>query len=368
MIDPDMVEQWFERGFSEYGSPIRFGVFDKRVLLSLDEVAQDSSQAIGKTITTEHLIDMAARGWIPLLSHADDPETGLGAPLYASSRLEFLIALERDGYSAEELRVIAEFEEQTIDYILTTDELTYIDDDLGIIMQHMDDMLRDAEQDGRSEIPVDRSGKTVTRERYEWTLCMLQRFQYEGIPDRYQYAITRDAFRIRAQRECIRVWLCELDRAKTRAGYSPFVACVKESWHINDGITFTAEEGVWWEPTIHSALAHAEGAIPTIRVPGFVLHGDQILSSRTLTPREYEQLWKQHDLDNYQLTWWDIQGQKHCLHCLAALPDRANDRRLYCSERCRNTAKQKRYRQRNPDAIREAQRKYWSQFDLDGGV
>jgi hypothetical protein len=51
MIDPDMVEQWFERGFSEYGSPIRFGVFDKRVLLSLDEVAQDSSQAIGKTIT-----------------------------------------------------------------------------------------------------------------------------------------------------------------------------------------------------------------------------------------------------------------------------------------------------------------------------
>ena len=363
MIDPEMVD--------EYGSSINFAVFDKRVLLSLQEVAQDVSQAIGKTITTEHLIDMAASGWIPLLSHADDPETGLGAPLYASSRLEFLIALERDGYSAEELRVIAEFEEQTIDNILTTDELAYIDDDLGIIIQHMDDMLRDAEKNGRSEIGVDRSGKTVTRERFEQRLCMLQRFQHEGIPERYQSTITRDAFRIRYQRELIRFYLCEQDRAKTRAGYSPYVFCVEESWHKNDGttfFTFKAEKGVFWEPTIHSALAHAEGAIPTIRVPGFVLHGDQILSSRTLTPREYEQLWKQYDLDNYQLTWWDIQGQKHCLYCLAALPDRANDRRLYCSGRCRNTAKQKRYRQRNPDAIREAQRKYWSQFDLDGGV
>ena len=145
MIDPEMLEQWFEIGFNEYGSSIKFGVFDKRVLLSLEQVAQDVSQAIGKTITTEDLIDMAARGWIPLLNHGDDQEAELGAPLYASSRLEFLIALERDGYSAEELRVIAEFEEQTIDYILTTDELTYIDDDLGIIIQHMDDMLRDAE-------------------------------------------------------------------------------------------------------------------------------------------------------------------------------------------------------------------------------
>jgi hypothetical protein len=97
MIDPEMVEQWFEIGFSEYGSSIRFGVFDKRVLLSLDEVAQDSSQAIGKTITTEHLIDMAARGWIPLLSHADDPETGLGAPLYASSRLELYSKVVDEG-------------------------------------------------------------------------------------------------------------------------------------------------------------------------------------------------------------------------------------------------------------------------------
>src|SRR4030095_11018846 len=96
----EMVDKLFESQFSEYGSPIRFGVFDKRVLLSLEEVAQDSSQAIGRTLTTEHLIDMAARGWIPLLSHADDLKTGLGAPLYASSRLEFLLALERDGYSA----------------------------------------------------------------------------------------------------------------------------------------------------------------------------------------------------------------------------------------------------------------------------
>src|SRR5262245_39939063 len=33
-IDPEMLDQWFKEG-SEYGSPIEFAIFDKRVLLSL---------------------------------------------------------------------------------------------------------------------------------------------------------------------------------------------------------------------------------------------------------------------------------------------------------------------------------------------
>jgi hypothetical protein len=241
-IDPEMLDQWFKGG-SEYGSPIGFGSFDKRVLLSLEQAAWEVSRATGESIPSEALTNMAARGWIPLLSHEDNPEAEPGVPLYVPSRIEFLFALERQGYSADELRVIAESEEQTIDYILTTDELTYTDDDLGIIIQHMECILRDTEKDGRSSVTVDWSSRIVTRERYERTFCMFQRFQHEGIPGRYQDAIVRDAFRIRALNECIRVWLCEQDRAKTRAGYSPNVFCVKESWHMNDGITFTAEDG-----------------------------------------------------------------------------------------------------------------------------
>jgi hypothetical protein len=175
-IDPEMLDQWVKGG-SEYGSPIRFGIFDKRVLLSLEQAAWEVSLATGESMPSEALTNMAARGWIPLLSHEDNPEAEPGVPLYVPSRIEFLLGLERQGYSADELRVIAESEEQTIDYILTTDELTYTDDDLGIIIQHMECMLRDAEKEGRSSIPGDWSRRMVTRERYERTFCMFQQFR-----------------------------------------------------------------------------------------------------------------------------------------------------------------------------------------------
>ena len=105
-----------------------------------------------------------------------------------------------------------------------------------------------------------------------------------------------------------------------------------------------------------------------IRVPGFVLYGDKIVSTQTLTPHDYEQRWKQHDLDQYRLQWAEIQGQRRCLHCLMPLQDSASGRRMYYSEKCRNASKQKRYRQRNPEAVKEVQQKYWDQFRPHGGV
>jgi hypothetical protein len=363
-IDPEMVEKWFELGY-QHNSLIRFSIFDKRVLLSLHQAALNVSQATGTTITPADLTKMAARGWIPLLKNLSDPAEEIGVPLYVPPRIEFLLALEHNGYTEEELRLIAEDEDVTVDIILTTDELAYVDNDLEIVIQRMATMLGEARDRDNSPIAVDLSGTRIPRAQFERKLHLFQRFQKEGIPERYQYLIAKYAFHIRAQSEVTRVTLCEMDRARVHAGYSPFVACFG-TWHFTDGITFSATEGVAWEPTIHSALAYMEGETPIIRVPGFVLRGDKIVSVRTLAPRDYEQLWKQHDLDQYLLTWADVQGQRRCLHCLGKLPEPSGCRRRYCSEQCRNASKQKRYRQRHPEAMREAQKRYW--LSLEEGV
>jgi hypothetical protein len=72
MIDFELTDRMFEIGHQN-GQPIVFVNFDKRVLLSLEQVATDISSATGKSITYEDLTRMEDLGWIPLLSDPHDP-------------------------------------------------------------------------------------------------------------------------------------------------------------------------------------------------------------------------------------------------------------------------------------------------------
>ena len=361
-IDLEMVDKWFEIGYQD-GCLIQFNVFNKRVLLSLEQVAGTVSMALGETFTLDDLTQIAARGWIPLLHSDDCPDLEIGLPLYAPPRIQWLLTLERDGYSAEELCMLASYQEWVIDNLLTTDELAYRDDDLELLILHTEDML--LSETYRSN---NGTGDAPAHETYARQLHVLRRFQREGIPEPSHYWITKYAFRVRAANEVFRIQFIEMDQAKIRAGYSPFVVCFGDTWHFADETIIFTATGVDWNATITSALAHTVNEVPLVRVPGFLLCGDKVVSTQTLTPKEYESLWKQHDVDRYRMVWADMQGQKRCLHCFAHLPHTPSCRRMYCDEKCRNASKQKRYRQRHPNAVREAQRKYWSQFDLDEGV
>ena len=55
-----------------------------------------------------------------------------------------------------------------------------------------------------------------------------------------------------------------------------------------------------------------------------------------------------------------------CLSCLAALPAGAHMKKRFCGERCKNAAKQRRHRERNPEAVDRARKRYWTSLDLDG--
>jgi hypothetical protein len=161
----------------------------------------------------------------------------------------------------------------------------------------------------------------------------------------------------------IRLNLVEEDRAQLRQGYSPSVQFSKCSSRPFQEYTF---EGIRWDSTLRCAIAHDESPTgPIIRIPGFVLRGEHVGTPKTMRPTEYGKLWKEYDLDGYLQAWARLSGGRLCANCLEPLSPSANDKKKFCGEKCRNAAKQRRFREQNPVAAEKAQRTYWGSIDGD---
>jgi hypothetical protein len=359
MIDLELVDRMFEEG-QKTGLPMQFAIFDKRILLPLALLAHAVAQETGETMSEDELRGRAADGWFRLLQGAGAGGDEEGAPLYVPSRIGLLLKLQRTGWEAKELRQIAECEEWMVENVHTADGFAYSDDDLETLVLHRQ------EQVGSIEASRDVSGQPLDRadelEKVQRELGYLRRFQREGIPDRLRETIAKAAFRVRAFNDVVRVWMLEMERDQVRAGYSPFVQCTSHSWSGRDGFHC---RGIRWAGTVRAAIANGEGSADVpIRLPAFVLKGDRVTPTRTLRPVEYAALWKQHDVDAYLEAWADVTGERRCLNCFAVLSADADDRKRFCGQKCRNAAKQRRLRERNPEAVELAQKRYWQSIDI----
>jgi hypothetical protein len=98
--------------------------------------------------------------------------------------------------------------------------------------------------------------------------------------------------------------------------------------------------------------------------PGKILRRPRISSTRTLRPAEYDRPWKDHELETYLTTWAKLREQRLCLNCFNVLPGNADERKRFCSERCRNAARQRRHRTGNPEAVERALKKYWEPLKI----
>ena len=79
--------------------------------------------------------------------------------------------------------------------------------------------------------------------------------------------------------------------------------------------------------SIRHAAAHSDPpAPPLLRVDGFLLDGDKIVSTRTTTPREYEAACTPGR---------GCRASARCLHCLAPLPPDSKDSRRFCDDKWR---------------------------------
>src|SRR2546430_5684290 len=133
MFYPKRIERRFEDGRPP-GTQLQFGIFDKNVLLPLPQLLDAASHKAGQTISEAELRIMAGQGWLPLLPGAGVDGNEEGAPIYAPDRVALFVKLQRQGYTTDELRVIADFEEFLIDNILATGDLAYVEDDLETLL------------------------------------------------------------------------------------------------------------------------------------------------------------------------------------------------------------------------------------------
>jgi hypothetical protein len=281
MIDVQVVDAWFEASKDLLGGPVRFAVFDRGALLSLDQLCSAVNSETGETCTVDFLQKKAAEGWFPLLPMPGAPDQ-FGAPLYVPSRVGLFVRLEREGWSNAELRLAAYLEKATIDAVTTSTD--YSDDDLEVLEAHLADRVEGLkestrwDQDGK---PVDLTSEIAEDEK---TLAVVRKWRRDGIPERRRDDVAKYAYRIRAQNEMVTLMMVKGDRAKLRAGYSPTVHFREHQ--IGPDASFDPAH-IDWDSTIRHASAHADPpSPPRIRVDGFVFNGEKVVSTRTMTPRE----------------------------------------------------------------------------------
>ena len=362
MFDLEAIDRMYE-AVKVHPNPVRWCIFDKRMLLPLAQLPEAVKGETGESIDADGLRRKAGDGWFPLLKEAGFDGTEEGAPLYVPSRVGLLLKLERGGYGADELRLIADLEESMIDHVYTADDLAYTDDDLDTLILHAESRAEALASDGWMSPELGDPAKELENARSE--VRFLRRLMEEGVPEELRPVIDKHAFRTRALNDMTRVWLLNMDRGKIEAGYSPYVSCSSQSWSTTEG---SKCGDIHWPMTVRAALSYAEegrlGEEPVIRVPGFELRGERVTPTRTLRPAAYATQWKQHDIDKYLEVWSEIRGERRCLNCSVMLPS-GNDRKRFCGEKCRNAARQRRYRERNPEAVERAQKKYWDSIKLE---
>src|SRR5215469_10760024 len=189
MINVEMVDKMFEAGKAT-GVMMSFGLFDKRLLLPLEQLPDAVEKETGEAVTASDLERFAAAGWFEPLQR-EPPDNGIGIPLYIPSRIGLYMKLAREGHTAAELRAYATFEEWFVDTILTDEEWPYIDDDLELLIAHFEQRVESYET-GYSQ---DAGGKVIDesedRKRDERQLTFLRRLKRDGIEPRYGETIAK---------------------------------------------------------------------------------------------------------------------------------------------------------------------------------
>ena len=363
MLDFDKLDLLFDNADGE--PPLHMALYDRRVLVPLTMVPSMQELAIERDVDEAAVHRMAEQGWF-VVSVGNSADGGPGIPLFVISRIALFKQLERNGWSGRELRAFAEYEDTMVDEIYTTDELSYEDDDVLLLLNDLEESLRHNYTTLRMiDNPTTRTEEdaswslNIPREQVEDQIAILKANQEYLARLAEAHAappmeVKKHAFKLRFRNEMIRVMLNAQERKKAEYGYSFFV----QFSGLQNPMVGDFGDGVDWQATLTRPWS-AEDGLP-IRLPGVVLHGDQVTINGSPQPARYDDLWKQFDLETYFRIRAEIAYSRICLHCLKKLPDTAVQSKKYCGDRCRNTAKQRRHRESSPRKVQESQIKYWT--------
>lgn len=365
MVDTQQFREMYDSEIESFGHVVTgVGIFDRRILWPRTAIPNLVERESGHSLTVQDLDRMANDGSFSWLGGAGEDGTELGVPMYVPWRIGLFAKLQSSGWTRPELREAAEWEEWVVTDCLTTDHLTYEDDDIQTLITRvrttLDDVVNELETRGVVHgDPIDRTGRSWNsrdaaksteqlvneQRRHERFIDKLRRTDLAMATDSWRRHIEREAYVIRQWQEMMRVLLIQGDRARLEAGFNRPVTFTG-SQHVLPGAgNYAAFGTISWHETVSAWPVRDDPDHYPIRLPGFVLTGGRVALDGVLTPAEYAERYELFRLAEYPKAFKELMGQRRCAHCEALLARGAHERRRYCSDDCSNAARQRRFRE-----------------------
>lgn len=378
----ESLDAMFRETVQQYGGVPTSALFDKRVTAPLRQLPLAVEQETGAHLPAARLGEIIEAGWLPALPHESEAGHEIGFAGYAPRRVSLYLRLEREGYDHAEIAALAAYEEALIDDYLTAGGYAYLDDPVDECVRHLTEEIREfvtaeealaqgphapnfrwaqhlAETWGcpaGANVPTMRRGLSAMIARARAEIDRLQSTDWEAASAEARLLVERNAFVRRVDNDVARLWTVEVDQGQIAAGYSPMLMFRERGRTDERGYYF---DGLLWELSLRSPWLTEDLDAITIRLPGLKIVGADVLTTRRHTPAEYKTAWQTFDLEMYLALRATLRGERTCPHCKTVLPGGADARRQYCSESCRQAARQRRYRERKPEQVKQSRQRWY---------
>lgn len=366
------IDTLYEQGISDGGRPLEFRQFDREVCSG-----QDSSwlyeQIKEAGISKEQFDRIIGSEIIPKMS---DHDGNVGYVLYAPEQLKTVKELQDSGrYTDLELRHIVDKWNEKIEWSLEVvpyDELGGVE--FETYRKHVDREIDELQRHIR--VWSETSGSDATIQQLEMQLANWGKIsewmkRYEGAtpPERVKERVSRSLFRLRFVNELVRTSDACTFRGAVMQGFSPEVVFSQFQTGFG-GSDFRAIRINWRSTFSEFQRSRTSGGEFPLRTPEFDVTQEGLRFRDILKPQQYEDIYQRYQLEDLQAEMqklgpdlWHPSGlppnTMTCPECNAAFPRTVPTRR-YCSDKCRSRAKQRRWREADPERARQAQARYWS--------
>jgi hypothetical protein len=373
----EFIDQIYEWSTAELGQPIGLHLFDDQLAGALD-LPWLLQQVTPHVVVEEEVKQLVDGGHIKTWT---SPKGGRGFLLYTPEQVKTFKALRGLGrYSDDELKHI--MASWNADIECTLEVLPYDDPEISDFEHIRRNVAEHIFETKRQIRYVDESSTFSTEERsrrLDWFKGELRKWDRvaqrldswnpAALSKEMSSYIERSLFRMRWTDEWIRIGNADRFRAAILKGYSPEVFFRSHS-EGPSGFTF---DDIDWAITLGAfSQTRSNGKIFPLRTPDFDLVERGMILRKPLTPDSYAELCERYQIgemgrvmDELGPNLWNPPKRPGssdiCPECGNSFP-RTLAAKRYCSGKCRSRAKQRRYRERDPERARLSQARYWKSY------
>jgi hypothetical protein len=231
-VDPGaFVEGLFEWSNAEFGQPINFGLFDKRILKTYDSLRDEILNNPERGVREEDLQRYIDWGLFPSLYLEDGSR---GFPLYAPWRAYFVHNLvAKWGYDPKKLKIIIDDEESLIDIVFASDysDLPPLDFYLEYLEGYIENHRPMLSIQSKTISGGYRDQLKKTLDSYQATVDFLKKTSFEDLSDDGKRKLEQEIFRLNLVNEFSCVEMYKDRHAQILIGCSPDVFFKRSARH-----------------------------------------------------------------------------------------------------------------------------------------